>query len=222
MSPVPRPSTAEVISRVAHDLRGSLNALAGWGGALEAAPLSPEDVQRAGAAVSRQAHVTSRRLDLALDLWRLDLGLIDLTPAMVTARTLAHAAIGACADSRTQRNVTCDAACPDDLYLLVNGRRFVQALSLLVDEAVANAPAGGRVELRVDAHDGDVRFHVVPVAGTAPRERSWPFTRTLAAALVEAQQGRVETRDAGAFEISMPCAPASAVGDAGQIPRDDG
>jgi K+-sensing histidine kinase KdpD len=222
VSAVPRPSTAEVISRVAHDLRGSLNALAGWGGALEAAPLSPEDVQRAGAAVSRQAHVTSRRLDLALDLWRLDLGLLDLTPAVVTARTMAHAAIGACAEARSQRRVSCDATCPDDLHLLVNGRRFVQALSLLVDEAIANAPEGGRVELRGDLHDGNVRFQLIPVDGTAPRERSWPFTRTLAVALVEAQQGHVETRDAGAFEISMPCAPASAVAGAAQMPRDDG
>ena len=222
MSPVPRPSTAEVISRVAHDLRGSLNALAGWGGALEAAPLSPEDVQRAGAAVSRQAHLTSRRIDLALDLWRLDLGLLDLTPAVVTANTMAHAAIGACAEARSQRDVTGEATSPDHLYLLVNGRRFVQALSLLVDEAIANAPPGGRVDVRVQTHDDHVRFHIVPVDGTAPRERSWPFARTLAAALVEAQQGRVETRDAGGFEVSMPCAPASAIADAGQMPRDDG
>jgi signal transduction histidine kinase len=222
VSPVPRPSTAEVISRVAHDLRGSLNAIAGWGGALEAAPLSPEDVQRAGAVVSRQAHAASRRLDLALDLWRLDLGLVDLTPAIVTARTMAFAAIGACADARRQREVACEAICADEAYLLVNGRRFVQALALLVDEAIANAPAGGRVEVRVEPHPGEVRFHIVPAGGTAPRERSWPFTRTLAAALLEAQQGRVETRDAGAFEVSMPCAPASALADPAQMPRDDG
>ena len=222
MSLAPRPSTAEVISRVAHDLRGSLNALAGWGGALEAAPLAPDDVQRAGAAVSRQAHLTSRRLDLALDLWRLDLGHIDLTPALVTANTMAHAAIGACAEARRQKNVACEATSPDALYLFVNGRRFVQALSLLVEDAIANAPEGGRVEVQVDAHDGQVRFQVIPVDGTAPRERSWPFTRTLAVALVEAQQGRVETRDAGGFELSMPCAPASAMPDGGQMPRDDG
>lgn len=222
MSPVPRPSTAEVISRVAHDLRGSLNAIAGWGGALEAAPLSAEDVQRAGAAVSRQAHAASRRLDLALDLWRLDVGLIDLTPAVVTARTMAYAAIGACADARGQREVACEAICTDEAYLLVNGRRFLQALSLLVDEAIANAPAGGRVEVRVEPHSGEVRFQIVPAHGTAPREGSWPFTRTLAAALIEAQQGRVETRDAGAFEVSMPCAPASALADPAQMPRDDG
>jgi signal transduction histidine kinase len=211
-----------VISRVAHDLRGSLNAIAGWGGALEAAPLSAEDVQRAGAAVSRQAHATSRRLDLALDLWRLDLGLVDLTPAVVTARTMAYAAIGACADARSQREVACEAICAEDASLLVNGRRFVQALSLLLDEAIATTPTGGRVEVRVEAHPADVRFHVVPAGGTAPRERSWPFTRTLAAALIEAQQGRVETRDAGAFEVSMPCAPASALADPAQMPRDDG
>jgi signal transduction histidine kinase len=219
---VPRPSTAEIISRVAHDLRGSLNAIAGWGGALEAAPLSAEDVQRAGAAVSRQAHAASRRLDLALDLWRLDLGLVDLTPAVVTARTMAFAAIGACADARAQREVACEAVLEGDAHLLVNGRRFVQALSLLVDEAIANAPVGGRVEVRVEPHPDEVRFHIVPAGGTAPRERSWPFTRTLAAVLIEAQQGRVETRDAGAFEVSMPCAPASALADPAQMPRDDG
>jgi signal transduction histidine kinase len=211
-----------VISRVAHDLRGSLNAIAGWGGALEAAPLSAEDVQRAGAAVSRQAHAASRRLDLALDLWRLDLGLVDLTPAVVTARTMAYAAIGACAEARGQREVACEAICAEDASLLVNGRRFVQALSLLLDEAIATTPIGGRVEVRVEPHLAEVRFHVVPAGGTAPRERSWPFTRTLAAALIEAQQGRVETRDAGAFEVAMPCAPASALADPAQMPRDDG
>jgi K+-sensing histidine kinase KdpD len=198
-----------VISRVAHDLRATLNALASWGGALEAGPMSPEDVRRAGAAVSRQAHMTSRRLDQALDLWRLDLGLLGLTPMAVPAATMAQAAVGACAAVAAQRDVACEVTADAALAVSVDGQRFVQAVALLMEEVIGQAPAHGRVAVDVSKQDGVVRVQLVPVEGSVPRGGPAPFTRSLAVALVEMQGGRVDAGDKGGFAISLPCAPAS-------------
>ena len=203
------PSRAEVISRVAHDLRATLNALAGWGGALEAGPLSPDDVRRAGAAVSRQAHLTSRRLDLALDFWRLDLGLLEMSAAPLSASAMAQAAIGSCAGIAAQRGVTCEVTADDAPAINVHGQRFAQAMALLLEEVIGLAPVNGRVTVSVSRQGDDVRFEMVPVAGSEPHGVSSPFTRSLAVALVELQGGRVDAGDAGGFSISLPCAPAS-------------
>lgn len=211
MSRLTAPPRAEVIGRVAHDLRATLNAIAGWGGALEAAPLSADDVRRAGAALTRQAHLTSRKLDAALDLWRLDVGLVDFTPSSAGAASLARAAVGSCVDISTQHGIACDVVCADDaLEVHVNSRRVVQALALLVEEIIGLVPANGRVTLHIQREADDVRIAVVPTDGAAPRGNSWPFTRSLAVALIEMQGGRVDAGDGGAFTISLPCAPASA------------
>lgn len=211
MSGLSRRPDAEVIARVAHDLRASLNALAGWGGALEAGPLGPEDVRRAGAAVTRQAHLTARRLDLALDFWRLDLGLLELSPTPLNPSAVVMAAVGSSADACAQRGVTAEVTGDDaEEWVMANARRLAQALSLLIEEAAGLTPAGGRVDVRVERRDGMVNFHVVPLPGSPPRERSGPFTRSLASALIEAQGGRVDAGDAGALVVSFPGAPAPA------------
>jgi two-component system CheB/CheR fusion protein len=207
---VTSPSRADVIGRVAHDLRATLNAVAGWGGVLEAGPLSAEDVRRAGAAVSRQAHLTSRRLDLALDFWRLDVGLIELTPAAIPAATMAQAAVAGCASVAVERGVACDVTADATLLVSVHGQRFSQALGLLVEEVISLAPVGGRIAVGVAREDDNVRFELVPVGGSPRRAATTsPFTRSLAVALVEIQGGRVDAGDAGTFTVTVPCAPAS-------------
>jgi two-component system CheB/CheR fusion protein len=200
-----------VIGRVAHDLRATLNAVAGWGGVLEAAgPLSAEDVRRAGAAVSRQARLTSRRLDLALDFWRLDVGLIDLTPAPTPAASMAQGAVATCASVSVERGVACDVTADATVLVSVHGPRFCQALALLVEEVIGLAPAGGRIAIGVSRVGEEVRFELAPIGGSPRRAATTsPFTRSLAVALIEMQGGRVDAGDAGTFTITLPCAPAS-------------
>jgi signal transduction histidine kinase len=207
---VTTPPRNEVISRVAHDLRATLNALAGWGGALEAGPLSPEDVRRAGAAVSRQAHLTSRRLDLALDFWRLDLGLLEMPMAPVAASSMAQAAVGTCAAVAAQRSVTCEVTADESLTVNVHGLRFSQAVALLLEEVIGFAPVNGRVTVGVSRQGDEVCFVLAPIAGSASAAVSSTFTRSLAVALVESQGGRVDAGDAGGFAVALPCAPAPA------------
>jgi signal transduction histidine kinase len=211
---VPNPPRGEVISRVAHDLRATLNALAGWGGALEAGPLSADDVRRAGAAVSRQAHMTSKRLDLALDFWRLDLGLLEMTPAPIAAGQMAQAAVALCTQVAAQRGVSCDVTSDDTLMVNVHASRFSQALALILEEVIGLAPVNGRVSVGVTRQGDDIGFAVAPLNGATPRALSSPFTRSLAVALVELQGGRVDAGDAGTFAIVLPCAPASVSTDA--------
>ena len=65
------------IRQVAHDLRASLNVVVSWAELVKAGQLPPEDVSRAGDTIVRHARHLSERLGVALDLWRLDSGLLD-------------------------------------------------------------------------------------------------------------------------------------------------
>ena len=68
------------IRQVAHDLRASLNVVVSWAELVKAGQLPPEDVSRAGDTIVRHARHLSERLGVALDLWRLDSGLLDAVP----------------------------------------------------------------------------------------------------------------------------------------------
>src|SRR5258705_3448777 len=69
------------IRHVGHDLRSALNAVVAWGELVRTGQLPPEELTRAGDTIVRQVRQLSRRLRDVLDLWRLDVGAITLTPA---------------------------------------------------------------------------------------------------------------------------------------------
>ena len=73
----------EIRRRVAHDVRASLNTIAGW---TEIARQETTDDAMRGRAVDtilRHVRQASRRLDDAMDLWRIELGTLPVHPAPV-------------------------------------------------------------------------------------------------------------------------------------------
>src|SRR6185503_19777573 len=88
-----RPLGDEIRRRVAHDVRASLNTIAGW---TEIARQETTDDAMRGRAVDtilRHVRQASRRLDDAMDLWRIELGALPMHPAPVHVPAVVRAAM---------------------------------------------------------------------------------------------------------------------------------
>ncbi len=124
-----RPLGDEIRRRVAHDVRASLNTIAGW---TEIARQETTDDAMRGRAVDtilRHVRQASRRLDDAMDLWRIELGTLPVHPAPVHVPAVVRAAMAHVdADARQLRpswRLTLDS---EERYALADRQRLQQAL----------------------------------------------------------------------------------------------
>jgi CheY-like chemotaxis protein len=152
-----RPLGDEVRRRVAHDVRASLNTIAGW---TEIARQETTDDAMRGRAVDtilRHVRQASRRLDDAMDLWRIELGTLPVHPAPVHVPAIVRAAMASVdTDARQLRpawRLTLDS---EERYALADRQRLQQALAALLCHAAVHAPPGGVIGIRIEMRDAHV------------------------------------------------------------------
>jgi len=214
------------IRQVAHDLRASLNVVVSWAELVKAGQLPPEDVSRAGDTIVRHARHLSERLGVALDLWRLDSGLLTAVPRACPVGAIVRAAIDDACRHFESRRVSCRLEIRSDGNASVDAPRLAQALRVLLTEAAANTPADHTVDVTLSADDGQVRIRIVggglvpdllafdrnlaDTRATGPR-RPFDFGLSLAKALVELNGGRLDVEpaeaDRAAVVVHLPAAP---------------
>lgn len=223
----------EVLRVVAHDLRNPLAAIAmdakliarGLGGERLA---DHRRVERIRFAVDRADRLIRDLLDVArLDAGRLSLALHPepLAPLLSEAVDL-HRTIG------EELGVTVEFLTPGDLGLVVADRdRVLQILGNLIANAIKFTPAGGRVVVRAESADPDVRVTVTDtgpgIAAEHLTDLFRPFWQVrpgsgvglglaIAKAMVEAHGGRIGADSvigAGStFWFTLPLATAAALG----------
>lgn len=164
------------IRHVGHDLRSSLNAVVAWGELVRTGQLPPEELTRAGDTIVRQARHLSRRLSDALDLWRLDVGALKLTP---TTGSVASAVRGAIEASRLQfetRRIECRMTVDGDGAADIDTIRLSQALTLLLMDAALNTPVGDVVDVRVAPREGGLAVTITG-GGKAPGKQAFDRDR---------------------------------------------
>ena len=229
--PAPGPErTSDVFLRhVAHDLRASLNVVVSWGELVKAGQLPAADLARAGDTIVRHARHLSRRLSDALDLWRLDLGRLELTAHPSAVSAAVRSAVDLARPQFDSRRVECSLDIHADGLALVDGARLVQALVVLLEDAATNTAAGQRVEVTLDV---DTAGPVVRIVGggrlpdatafdrnppeTRPTVNSRPFDFGLALArsLIERNAGMLDVEpaegDRVAFAVRLSRPEASA------------
>jgi CheY-like chemotaxis protein len=156
-TPAGRPLGDEIRRRVAHDVRASLNTIAGW---TEIAGQETTDDAMRGRAVDtilRHVRQASRRLDDAMDLWRIELGTLPVHPAPVHVPAIVRAAMAHVdADSRQLRpswRFTFDS---EERYALADRQRLQQALTALLGHAAMHAPPGGAISVRIEMREPHV------------------------------------------------------------------
>jgi hypothetical protein len=152
-----RPHRDEIRRRVAHDVRASLNTIAGW---TEIARQETTDDAMRGRAVDtilRHVRQASRRLDDAMDLWRIELGMLPVHPAPVHVPAIVRAAMAHVdADARQLRpswRFTLDS---EERYALADRQRLQQALTALLGHAALHAPPGGAINVRLEMREPHV------------------------------------------------------------------
>lgn len=214
------------IRHVAHDLRASLNVVVSWAELVRGGQLPPEDLTRAGETIVRHARHLSQRLSAALDVWRLDNGLLAPAPRRCAVGAVVRAAIDETQSQCESRRILCALDIRRDGAGFVDSAHLTQALAALVADAAANTQAGHRVDIGVD---GDERQSVIRIVGggrlpgeeafdrnpaetrAAVDARPFDFGLALARALIGLSGGTMVAEPADgdrvAFVVTLPAAP---------------
>ncbi len=163
----------ELVVNVSHDLRTPLTALHG---ALEASA----DAARAGRSdeadrlletARRNAERLGRLIESLFDLARLDGSAPPLRREPFAAAELVHDVVAKFADRARRQGVALHVAPPGRLPLLsADVGQVERALSNVLDNALRHTPAGGRVDVRVDAAGQRLRIAVDDTGEGIPRE----------------------------------------------------
>ena len=224
----PDRSSDAFIRHVAHDLRASLNVVVSWGELVKGGQLPPDDLARAGDTILRHARHLSQRLSAALDLWRLDSGLLTVSAGVCSVGATVRAAVDAARPQFESRRVACRLDVQGDGSANGDAARLVQALVVLLGDAAANTLAEHAVDVTV-AEDGDHLVVNIVGGGLPPDEhafdrnpadtrasgstRPFDFGLSLARALVRLNGGELAVEAAEgervAFVVRLPKAGAS-------------
>ena len=138
----------EFLSRLSHELRNPLNAVAGWARMLESGQLSEERARHAVQVILRNTAAQTRLLDDLLDLSVVESGRIQLVHQPVDLRRLVVAALDDIRPVAAAKDIRLhDVLVP--LETPVNGDpgRLQQVLGNLLDNAVKFTPRGGAIEV---------------------------------------------------------------------------
>lgn len=206
------------IRQVAHDLRASLNVVVSWGELVKAGQLPPDDVSRAGDTIVRHARHLSERLGVALDLWRLDSGLLTVVPHVCPVGAIVRAAVDEARRHCESRRVTCRLEMQSDGSASVDTFRLAQAIRVLLIDAAVNTPADHTVEVTLTADDQCVIVRIIG-GGLAPEQmafdrnladtrasgprRPFDFGLSLAKALIELNGGELDVEPAEADRVAV-------------------
>jgi protein-histidine pros-kinase len=153
----------EFITMVSHELRAPLNTVIGLGEALaedEREPLTPRQSERIGTMLVSARHLSEVVKDI-LDLSRIELGMLRLERAAVSIAWLCDLSVGMVADAAERKRIVLrkHVEC-GELKFLVDGRRVLQILVNLLDNAIKFTAPGGQVLLEVRPRDAAVEFAI--------------------------------------------------------------
>jgi two-component system phosphate regulon sensor histidine kinase PhoR len=165
---------------VSHELRTPLTAIRGHVAALREGVLEEDEAkERSLEVVAEEAVRLERLVGDVLDLAKLDARRFALLREEVDMRALCERAYATFAEEARARGVEYELELGEGAVLVTDGDRVLQIVSNLLANALHWTPPGGRVELDLDARDGEVMVAVEdsgPGIGPEQRERIFrPF-----------------------------------------------
>ncbi len=177
-----RLSESEQLSRnflmsVSHELRTPLTAIRGHVSALREGILEDEASQsRSLEVVSEESLRLERLVGDVLDLAKLDARRFALLREEVDMRALCERAYATFAEEARTRGIEYDLELGEGAVLITDGDRVLQIVTNLLANALHWTPEGGRVELELVVHKGEVAVAVSDTGpGIAPQEEERIF-----------------------------------------------
>jgi len=219
----------DLIAVLSHELRTPLHAVLGWTHVLQKRD-SPELLQRGLAAIERNVTLQARMISDMLDMSRMNVGKLAITPELVEAGAVVADAIAAVQPSlETSGHVLSQELRDGDCLLHADRGRLQQVIWNLIGNAIKFSPKGSRILVTMARHDDGLRIQVVDEGqGIAPDFLPQIFERftqndqasnrrhgglglglSIVKHLVELHGGRVGVTSAGrgrgsCFEIWLP------------------
>ncbi len=158
--------TRNFLMSVSHELRTPLTAIRGHVAALREGVLEDEQAQeRSLEVVAEEALRLERLVGDVLDLAKLDARRFALLREEVDMRALCERAYARFAEEARARGIEYDLQLGEGAVLVTDGDRVLQIVSNLIANALRWTPEGGRVDLGLNAQNGEV---TVAVTDTGP------------------------------------------------------
>ena len=151
----------EFLSLVSHELRTPLQAMLGWVAVLRQGKLGEAKAARALDIIEQSGRAQSRLIGDLLDVSRLATGRLRIEPRPVDLPPLVQAAVDAVQPAADARRVHLRCLFDPSIGPVAGDpERLQQIVWNLLSNAVKFTPAGGRVELRLERDDRDIRIVV--------------------------------------------------------------
>jgi PAS domain S-box-containing protein len=154
-------SKDEFLAMVSHELRSPLNAILGYTRMLRSGPADREAINSATAVVERSAKSQLQIIEDLLDSARIVTGKLRIEPGpvdLVQALEAALDTVRSAAEAKGVKLVADFGLLPEQV--LGDATRLQQIVWNLLSNAVKFTPEGGRVELRMEGVDENVRITV--------------------------------------------------------------
>jgi PAS domain S-box-containing protein len=169
----------EFLALLSHELRSPLGTILVWLGLLQEGALHPAERERALGVIERGARSLERIIEDLLHASRIAAGGLMLTPQLVDLRGVVRVAVDtASADAALKGVVLTRSSGEIPIWAMGDPGRLQQAVSNLLSNAIKFTPTGGRVEVGLDAIDGQARLRVTDTGeGMSPGFLPFAFER---------------------------------------------
>jgi signal transduction histidine kinase/ActR/RegA family two-component response regulator len=143
-------SKDQFLAMLSHELRTPLTAVLGWAHTLRVAAADGERVQRAAAAIERNAESQRRLIEDLLDVAGIAAGRVRMSPSHIVIDPVVEAALDAVAPQAEEKHIQVRTRFETKgLTVYADPQRLQQIVWNLVWNAVKYTPENGRVDVRV-------------------------------------------------------------------------
>ena len=159
----------EFLATLSHELRTPLNAILGWTAMLRDGNVQQKHVMRALDTIHRNATAQVQIVDDLLDVSRIVRGNVQLAPTLLPIGPLVTFAVESITPTAEAKGVTIGASVGDTpVFVWADPDRLQQVLWNLMVNAVKFTPAGGRVDVGMDATPTEVTISVADTGAGIP------------------------------------------------------
>jgi PAS domain S-box-containing protein len=151
----------EFLATISHELRTPLNSIMGWAQLLRTGSLDTTNVARGLETIERNARAQAQLVDDLLDISRIVNGKLRLNVSPVEFAGLINAAIDMVRPAASAKAIEVEFSDPPETIIIAGDpARLQQIVWNLLSNAIKFTPRGGRVEVRFERIDNNVRLTV--------------------------------------------------------------
>ncbi len=169
----------EFLALVSHELRSPLTAILGYASLLRQGPFDAQKVKQAVEVIERSGKAQVQLIDDLLDTARIISGKLKLYVGPVDLAVVIHEAVQTIYPAANAKGISLQADFPSEIGQITGDPvRLQQVVWNLLSNAVKFTPMGGRVEVRLERVDPNIRITVSDTGkGISPEFLPYVFDR---------------------------------------------